>query len=122
VIKDRSRVPLTNVEKKTAIRTFIDNVANLIIEQCLVDGITELITPTEVYKMSDEKLGHLGSESDSLRDHRNNLLSREKKLNEALAICKINSISAAAGKFSRMIQPLPYRLSGFPSNLKPNTT
>jgi hypothetical protein len=122
VIKDISRVPLTNVEKKTAIRTFIDNVANLIIEQCLVDGITELITPTTVSNMSDEKLGQLSSESDSLRDHRNNLLSREKKLNEALAICKINSISAAAGKFARMIQPLPYRLSGFPSNLKSNTT
>ena len=80
-------------------RTFIDNVANLAIEQCLVDGITELITPIKVLMMSSEKLEQLGSESESLRNHRNTLLSREKKLTEALNVCQKNFSSVASGEF-----------------------
>jgi hypothetical protein len=84
-------------------RTFIDNVANLVIEQCLIDDITGLLTPRKVLEMSDETLEKLGSESENIQTYRKNLISREEKLEEALKICKVNNSSG--GTSGKLLSP-----------------
>jgi hypothetical protein len=72
-------------------RTFIDNVANLVIEQCLIDSITGILTPKKVLEMSNETLEKLGSESQNTQDYRKTLLNRVETLEEARKICTVNS-------------------------------
>jgi hypothetical protein len=68
-------------------KTFLDNVANFAIEQCLVDDVAGIISPAKVWSMDIETLSALASESAVAQSYRKNLLNREKNLKQALAIC-----------------------------------
>jgi hypothetical protein len=81
-------------------RTFIDNVANLAVEQCLIDGLTDIFTAAKVAEMDDEQLGQLASESDVTTEDRLKLVKRVTKLQKALKICKVNSRRPPASKSS----------------------
>ncbi|KAI5460866.1 P-loop containing nucleoside triphosphate hydrolase protein [Mariannaea sp. PMI_226] len=60
-------------------RTFTDNVINLAIENCLVYDIPNILTPTSINRMSEERLKELAAESD-------HTVSRRKALNEEIDI------------------------------------
>lgn len=69
-------------------RTFTDNVINLAIESCLVCDIPNILTPTEVNCMSDERLSELADESDNTVSQRETLREEVKILSQGLALCR----------------------------------
>ncbi|OCK73566.1 hypothetical protein K432DRAFT_473141 [Lepidopterella palustris CBS 459.81] len=73
-----------------ALRTFIDNVATLAVEYCLIDGLKDIFGPTQVVQMSDEDVELLASESESIQQHRQALKKREQYLQGALCTFKQN--------------------------------
>lgn len=68
--------------------TFVDNVLNLAVEQCLIDNLTGILTPEKVNRMSDEKLDKLGSESPDIKSRRKHLLSRQLELKKLQELCE----------------------------------
>ncbi|KAH6893128.1 P-loop containing nucleoside triphosphate hydrolase protein [Thelonectria olida] len=69
-------------------RTFTDNVINLAIESCLVCDIPDILTPTEVDGMSEERLEELAAESTDTTSRRKNLDEEVGILREGLAQCR----------------------------------
>ncbi|KAJ3460208.1 hypothetical protein MRS44_011075 [Fusarium solani] len=69
-------------------RTFTDNVINLAIESCLVCDIPNILTPTEVNCMSDERLSELADESENTVSQRETLREEVKILSQGLAMCR----------------------------------
>ncbi|WAO92148.1 Hypothetical protein NCS54_00964200 [Fusarium falciforme] len=69
-------------------RTFTDNVINLAIESCLVCDIPNILTPTEVNCMSDERLSELADESENTVSQRETLREEVKILSQGLALCR----------------------------------
>ncbi|CAK7237378.1 hypothetical protein SCUCBS95973_009938 [Sporothrix curviconia] len=47
---------------KVALKTFIDNVSVLVVEQCLVSKLPSLFTPNTIYTISDKDIGRLAGE------------------------------------------------------------
>jgi hypothetical protein len=73
--------------------TFIDNIAVLAIEGCLVDGLDEIFNATEVVKMDEQKLRALGGESEQAQAERLDLEQKVAALQDAQRQC------LRAGKF-----------------------
>jgi hypothetical protein len=69
-------------------RTFTDNVINLAIESCLVCDIPDILTPTKVDRMSEERLAELAAESTEMTSRRKNLDEEIGILREGLAQCR----------------------------------
>ncbi|KAF4971540.1 hypothetical protein FZEAL_9824 [Fusarium zealandicum] len=69
-------------------RTFTDNVINLAIESCLVCEIPDILTPTQVDRMSKERLQELAAESDDTSSRRENLQEEVDVLRQGLAQCR----------------------------------
>lgn len=69
---------------------FIDNVAVLVVEMCLIDGLSSIFTPTLVSRMNDEQLDGLAGESHTLRSQRRQLMSKQAKLENAYRQCLRN--------------------------------
>jgi hypothetical protein len=69
-------------------RTFTDNVINLAIENCLVCNIPDILTPTKVDRMSEERLAELAAESEETTSRRTYLDEEIGILREGLAQCR----------------------------------
>ncbi|KAK7976570.1 hypothetical protein PG989_015033 [Apiospora arundinis] len=72
---------------KMALRTFIDNVMILAIENCLVQDIPSIFTTEMVSQMDDAELDRLASESEDIRDERVQLQKEPDALKEGLKYC-----------------------------------
>ncbi len=80
-----------------ALRTFIDNVANFAIEQCFIDGMTEILTPTRIAKMNNAQVEKLAAESESTVAYRRRKMDQRRELQDALNICRMTSYRASHG-------------------------
>ena len=47
-------------------KSFIDNVAVLVIENCLIDSVTDIFSPDIVSSMNDDLLERLAAESENI--------------------------------------------------------
>ncbi|KAL1897943.1 hypothetical protein Sste5346_003795 [Sporothrix stenoceras] len=48
---------------KVALKTFVDNVSVLVVEQCLLSKLPGLLTPDAIYSIPDDEVGHLAGEN-----------------------------------------------------------
>lgn len=69
-------------------RTFIENVVNLVVENCLICDIPSILTPKKVNRMSEETLRDLASESHEVLLKREVLQEQTRTLREGLRICQ----------------------------------
>ncbi|KAM0351764.1 hypothetical protein ACHAPU_002276 [Fusarium lateritium] len=69
-------------------RTFTDNVINLAIESCLVCSIPDILTPSQVDRMSEERLKELAAEPSETTARRNALQTEVETLRQGLAHCR----------------------------------
>jgi hypothetical protein len=69
-------------------RTLIDNVALLVIEDCLIRELPNLFDSNEVASMDDDTLAKLAAESQDLHDERTEQQKRLEVLQIGLAECE----------------------------------
>lgn len=68
-------------------RTFIDNIAVLAIEGCLVDGLENVFNVTTVVHMDEDKLSALGGEPEEVQTERLELEEKVAALQDAQREC-----------------------------------
>jgi GTP-binding protein EngB required for normal cell division len=73
---------------KLSIASFTFNTAALVVENCLLHNISEILTPREILTMAPEKIAHLTSEPGSIADERRQKTRERKDLKEALEKCE----------------------------------
>lgn len=71
-----------------SLHTFIDNVINLAVENCLICDISSILTPKGVSQMTEETLRDLASESDEVLSKREVLQEQVRLLRDGLQICQ----------------------------------
>lgn len=82
-----------------ALGTFIDNVINLAIENCLIDQVPIILTTAEVDKMEEGELSELASESEEVQAQRQILQDQVKILRDGLKKCKHYRLREPTGMF-----------------------
>ncbi|KAI1924757.1 hypothetical protein LOZ64_000634 [Ophidiomyces ophidiicola] len=70
-----------------ALGVFLDNVAGLAVENCLLDGIENLLSPTRILQMSDNELERLAADSKELRSARAAVARKVRVFEVAAAAC-----------------------------------
>lgn len=70
------------------LRTFTDNLINLAVESCLVQGLPNMFTPSLVSGMSDNELKNLAAESEDVRVCRAQLREEVELLKQGLEQCR----------------------------------
>ncbi len=70
-----------------ALHAFVDNMALLAVENCLLDGLENLLSPLKVASMSDDDLERLAAETQDVQEIRIREEERWKVLDLGLAIC-----------------------------------
>lgn len=78
--------------------TFIENIINLAVENCLICDISSIMTPLGVSEMTEETLRALASESDEILSKREVLGEQTRLLREGLQICQQHRRRVLAGK------------------------
>ncbi|KAF2464053.1 dynamin family protein [Lindgomyces ingoldianus] len=68
---------------------FINNVASLAVEQCLLTGLPKIFSSLNIREMSDERLGLIASESRETLLERDHLIERVKVLRKGLQTIKV---------------------------------
>jgi hypothetical protein len=71
-----------------AIRTFIDNIAILAVEGCLLDGLTEIFDGSRVAQMDEATIKKLAEEDKPTQKVRKRLDKKIDDLEEAQRICR----------------------------------
>jgi hypothetical protein len=70
------------------ILVFINNVASLAVEQCLLKGLPKIFSSTIIREMGDEELEIVASESRDTRMERERVAERVKVLHQGLQTLK----------------------------------
>ena len=70
------------------ILVFINNIASLAIEQCLLSRLHKIFSSTTIREMNDEKLELVASESQDTRIERERVAERVKTLQKGLDTLK----------------------------------
>jgi hypothetical protein len=78
-------------------KLFIDNVAILVIEHCLIDGLADIFSPDVVCGMSDDLLERLAAEPENIRGDRILLKTKLEVLQLGLRTCSHYSVPTSAG-------------------------
>lgn len=71
-----------------ALDVFVDNVAALAIENCLLRGLTDLLSPLKVSQMTDKELEAIASESDDIQEYRKQTVEKQTALEKSLDVCR----------------------------------
>ena len=71
-----------------AVLTFINNVASLAVEQCLLAGLHKIFSPMTIRDMDDEKLNLIAEESRDTVSERERLNERLEGLSKGLRTLK----------------------------------
>jgi len=82
-----------------SLSTFVDNVKLLAIENCLLNGIPNILTPEMVLDMSDDMVQRVATESPQVERTREDLRNQLDKLHKGLDICQKYRPRHSAGKF-----------------------
>jgi hypothetical protein len=69
-------------------RSFVDNVARIVIEHCLIKELKSLLNPITVDAMDDDLLAKLAAESDDVREEREEQTARLQILKKGLHTCE----------------------------------
>ncbi|OAQ67158.1 dynamin family protein [Pochonia chlamydosporia 170] len=69
-------------------RTFTDTVINLAIESCLIRNLPDILTPTKVDKMGEERIRELAAEAEDAQARRDQLKEETIVLREGLEQCR----------------------------------
>ena len=75
---------------QSAILVFMNNVASLAIEQCLLSSVAKMLSSVTVRDMEDEELRAIAAESDETIQERARLSDRVKTLEKALGILRLH--------------------------------
>ncbi|KAI1467549.1 P-loop containing nucleoside triphosphate hydrolase protein [Daldinia caldariorum] len=70
-----------------SLRTFVDNVVVLAVENCLISDLPSILTTAKINEMEDSELERLASESPEVETERNELQSEYEALQKGLRIC-----------------------------------
>ena len=65
-----------------ALSVFVDNMESLAIENCLLRGLENILTPEKITKMSDEEVAELAAESPESASLRQSLLTKKREFEE----------------------------------------
>ncbi|KAK2039836.1 hypothetical protein LZ31DRAFT_558404 [Colletotrichum somersetense] len=97
-----------------SLRTFTDNLNNLVIESCLIQDLPAIFTPKLVNRMDDEKLAELAAESEEVQTYRSQLREDIKLLKQGLQQCRRYRIRGApeARPSTRVTPPTPPSSAG----------
>lgn len=86
-------------------RRFIDNVAVLVVEMCLLDNLADIFSPTLVSAMSDGELKAIAGESAAQQGERHQLTEKTAKLKSALRECLAHGYTSTEGKLRLSVYP-----------------
>ena len=75
--------------QQIALDTFVENVAALGVEKCLLHDLPDLISPTRVPSMADKKVSELGAEPAESREERAKAMAQAKALEEVIRTCRM---------------------------------
>ncbi|CAK7273324.1 hypothetical protein SEPCBS119000_005595 [Sporothrix epigloea] len=78
-------IDYTEAYYKVALKTFVDNVSVLVVEQCLVSKLPFLFTPDTIYTIPDEDIAKLASEEKHATAERARLMEKRRCLQECEA-------------------------------------
>jgi hypothetical protein len=70
------------------VNTFVDNVAALVIDNCLMNSLPHLLSPLVVQKWDDDRLQLIGGETEEVARDRTKQLEKLEILNSGLASCQ----------------------------------
>ncbi|KAI9764955.1 MAG: hypothetical protein M1835_007479, partial [Candelina submexicana] len=70
-----------------ALHVFVDNVTSLAVENCLLGGLEDLLSPYRVAAMADDELQELAAEAKDVREFREREQERRRVLDSGLATC-----------------------------------
>jgi hypothetical protein len=73
---------------KVTLGVFMDNIAILAIENCILNNVVGLVSPVKVSRMSEEELNLLASESPDDARTRRETLAKQKVLQDGLETCQ----------------------------------
>jgi GTP-binding protein EngB required for normal cell division len=96
---------------KVALGVFMDNIAVLAIENCILSKVAGLVSPVKVSRMPEEMLRLLAGESPDDAHTRREALAKQKVLQDGLEICQ---------KYVKW-RPRPPRTAESPSKIGDNT-
>lgn len=85
-----------------ALGVFIDNIANLAVEDSLINGLEDLLSPTRITQMSDEEIERLTAGSEDIELSRNHVTRRIRLLELASAACtkcEMNALESAVENY-----------------------
>ncbi|KAK2762764.1 hypothetical protein FQN54_000938 [Arachnomyces sp. PD_36] len=88
-----------------ALDVFVDNIASLAIENCLVKGLNDLLSPSRIAEMTDQDLGRLMSEPEDIQLVRDQMTSKKKALEAGLQVCKREERKMAAARLDVPLAP-----------------
>lgn len=88
---------------KMSRRTFIENLINLAVENCLICDIPSILTPKKVNRMSEETVRDLASESYEILLKREVLQEQTRTLREGLQICQKHRRRGVSGTCIRSL-------------------
>ncbi|QKX56148.1 uncharacterized protein TRUGW13939_03248 [Talaromyces rugulosus] len=71
-----------------ALDVFVDNVVSLGIENCLMTGLKDILSPRSVSEMNDEMLETIAFESDDVRELRSQTLEKQASLQKSYELCR----------------------------------
>lgn len=92
-----------------SLRTFVENVINLAIENCLLCDIPGILTPRVVNAMPEERVKQLASESEEITSQRNTLLEEIEALHKGLIKCQQHRVREITGQTFFHPPPPRYR-------------
>ncbi|KAI8953005.1 P-loop containing nucleoside triphosphate hydrolase protein [Xylaria longipes] len=81
-------VDMTMTHFQISLQTFAQNVVNLAVENCLISDLHNILTPRTVFRMSEERLKELASESEEVLSKRQALQDEIDMLRSGLRICQ----------------------------------
>ncbi len=81
-------------------RTFTENIINLAAENCLVCDLPDILTAGMVFKMSEDRLREIASESDEVMAERGRLQDEVTILEKGLHKCRLNKPRTMTGSLA----------------------
>lgn len=77
---------------QTSLKTFVDNIIILAIENCLICELPSILEPNKVNGMTDDQIKELVAESDEVIEERSRVQKALTSLNEGLKACRRHRI------------------------------
>ena len=80
-----------------SLRTFAENTINLVVENCLVCELSNILTPMMVMRMGEDRLKELASESEHVLEERETLRHEIDILRKGLKKCQKSRLHERTG-------------------------